>query len=148
MQYAKIENNQIKEIGPLSVLFPHTGFSSGEATLEFMQENNIMEVIDSIAYNEDIERVEFTSPYFRDGKVYVINTVQMTEEERTIFSQTKKEGKWISIRQERNDRLLESDWTQLNDSPVDKQVWATYRQQLRDVTLQPDPFNIDWPVKP
>jgi hypothetical protein len=31
------------------------------------------------------------------------------------------------------DRLLkESDWTQLPDSPVDREAWATYRQQLRD----------------
>lgn len=148
MQYAKIENNEIKEIGPLSVLFPHTGFSSSVATSDFMQENSIMEVVDSLAYNEDVERVEYTQPYFKDGKVYIINTVQMTEEEKILFAETKKEGKWISIRQERNDRLLESDWTQLNDSPVDKNAWATYRQQLRDITLQTDPFNIDWPEKP
>ena len=146
--YAKIENNEIKEIGPLSVLFPNTGFSSNVATTEFMQENNIMEVVDSLQYNEDVERVEFTEPYFRDGKVYIINTVPMTTEEQLVFAESKKEGKWISIRQERNDRLFESDWTQLNDSPVDKQVWATYRQQLRDITTQTDPFNIDWPEKP
>ena len=146
--YAKIENNEIKEIGPLSVLFPNTGFSSSVAATEFMQENNIMEVVDSLQYNEDVERVEFTEPYFRDGKVYIINTVPMTTEEQLVFAESKKEGKWISIRQERNDRLLESDWTQLNDSPVDKQVWATYRQQLRDITTQTDPFNIDWPEKP
>ena len=31
------------------------------------------------------------------------------------------------------DRLLaESDWTQLPDAPVEREAWATYRQQLRD----------------
>ena len=31
------------------------------------------------------------------------------------------------------DRLLkESDWTQVADSPVDREAWATYRQALRD----------------
>jgi hypothetical protein len=31
------------------------------------------------------------------------------------------------------DRLLkESDWTQVADSPVDREAWATYRQTLRD----------------
>jgi hypothetical protein len=29
-----------------------------------------------------------------------------------------------------------------------KEVWAAYRQALRDVTLQPDPFNIVWPTPP
>jgi len=36
-------------------------------------------------------------------------------------------------------------WTQLSDSPVDKAAWATYRQALRDITTQVDPFNIKWP---
>ena len=31
------------------------------------------------------------------------------------------------------DRLLkESDWTQVADSPVEREAWATYRQALRD----------------
>lgn len=31
------------------------------------------------------------------------------------------------------DRLLaESDWTQTLDAPVNREAWATYRQQLRD----------------
>lgn len=31
------------------------------------------------------------------------------------------------------DRLLAAcDWTQLPDAPVDRDAWATYRQQLRD----------------
>ena len=41
--------------------------------------------------------------------------------------------------------LKDCDWTQLLDSPVDKTAWATYRQELRDITTQPDPFNITWP---
>lgn len=41
-----------------------------------------------------------------------------------------------SLRQWRNERLRESDWTQLPDSPVDKQAWATYRQELRDLPSQ------------
>jgi len=31
------------------------------------------------------------------------------------------------------DRLLaDSDWTQTADAPVNREAWATYRQQLRD----------------
>ena len=40
------------------------------------------------------------------------------------------------IRNMRNGLLEESDWTQLNDSPLSdskKQEWATYRQELRDL---------------
>ena len=38
------------------------------------------------------------------------------------------------LRAERNRLLRESDWTQLPDSPADKERWAIYRQQLRDMT--------------
>jgi len=34
---------------------------------------------------------------------------------------------------------------QVADSPVDKTAWATYRQALRDITKQADPFKIEWP---
>lgn len=36
------------------------------------------------------------------------------------------------LRIQRDALLTASDWTQLADVPVDKQAWATYRQQLRD----------------
>lgn len=61
------------------------------------------------------------------------------------------EQKWETIRAERNNLLLQSDWTQLYDVPLTteiKQQWMDYRQELRDVTQQTDPDNIVWPVKP
>jgi len=53
---------------------------------------------------------------------------------------------WQVIRTQRNQMLKDTDWTQLADVPVDKAVWATYRQALRDITTQTDPFNITWPA--
>ena len=43
-------------------------------------------------------------------------------------------AEWWAVRMGlHRDRLLkESDWTQVNDAPVDQQAWATYRQALRD----------------
>ncbi len=56
---------------------------------------------------------------------------------------------WPLVRAKRDRLLQASDWTQLPDVPLaTKQAWAAYRQALRDVTLQPDPFNIVWPVSP
>jgi len=58
---------------------------------------------------------------------------------------------WENVRNERNTMLSECDWTQLPDSPLTeekKAEWITYRQSLRDITLQQDPFNIVWPTKP
>lgn len=60
-----------------------------------------------------------------------------------------KDDEWIKVRKDRGIKLNASDWTQLPDVPLaTKEAWAAYRQQLRDVTLQPDPFNIVWPQPP
>lgn len=49
----------------------------------------------------------------------------------------------------RNSMLLECDWTQLPDAPVNHAEWATYRQELRDITTQVGfPNNVVWPTKP
>ena len=53
------------------------------------------------------------------------------------------------VRRERNKLMQESDWTQVSDSPVDKEAWATYRQALRDITAQAGfPTDVVWPTKP
>jgi len=54
-----------------------------------------------------------------------------------------------SVRSERNKKIASSDWTQLADAPVDKAVWATYRQALRDIPEQAGfPWNVQWPEMP
>ena len=58
------------------------------------------------------------------------------------------EAKWAAIRSDRNNRLDGCDWTQLPDAPADAAVWAVYRQALRDITTQADPFAIVWPESP
>lgn len=54
-----------------------------------------------------------------------------------------------SIRTQRNQMLSDSDWTQISDAPVDKNAWAAYRQELREVPQQDGfPHNVQWPVMP
>lgn len=54
-----------------------------------------------------------------------------------------------SVREDRNRRLTASDWTQVEDAPVDKAAWAAYRQGLRDVPSQAGfPWDVTWPVEP
>ena len=54
----------------------------------------------------------------------------------------------------RNKLLVDSDWTQINDSPLSNEVktaWATYRQELRgisDLDEWPNLSDDDWPVAP
>jgi len=54
----------------------------------------------------------------------------------------------------RNKLLADSDWTQMNDSPLsneDKTAWAVYRSELRNLTddaAWPNLTDDDWPVAP
>ncbi|MBQ59094.1 MAG: hypothetical protein CMA66_00935 [Euryarchaeota archaeon] len=58
-----------------------------------------------------------------------------------------------NFRQERNERLAATDWTQAADSPLsetDKQNYRTLRQILRDMPQADgfDPLNPVWPTLP
>lgn len=55
-----------------------------------------------------------------------------------------------SVRQTRNQKLAESDWTQGKDIPdAVSQPWAVYRQALRDVPSQVGfPWDVQWPAQP
>lgn len=53
------------------------------------------------------------------------------------------------VRLERNRRLAAADWTQLPDSGVDQEAWASYRQALRALTEQEGfPWEVIWPTPP
>ena len=75
-----------------------------------------------------------------DGSSFSVRV--MTPEERQVVI----DNRWNEVRVERNRLLTDSDWTQLPDAPTDKTAWATYRQALRDITNQDDPFNVTWPT--
>ncbi len=54
------------------------------------------------------------------------------------------------VRSQRDSLLASTDWTQLPDVPqTTKDIWATYRQSLRDITDQAGfPTDVVWPVRP
>jgi hypothetical protein len=67
--------------------------------------------------------------------------------EDEIEQRTEEESN--NVRSERDGLLMESDWTQVLDAPVDRSTWAVYRQLLRNVPGQPGfPWNVSWPEKP
>jgi hypothetical protein len=71
--------------------------------------------------------------------------VDMTSEEKAAVDAEQE----IFIRSNRNSLLIESDWTQVADAPVDQTAWATYRQQLRDISFQAGfPWEVQWPTQP
>jgi hypothetical protein len=86
-------------------------------------------------------------PVFTDTTVDGVTTTAAQNE--AVYKATKDAEQATSARQQRGEKLKDSDWTQVADAPVDKAAWATYRQALRDVTGQEGfPWTITWPTQP
>ena len=71
----------------------------------------------------------------------------------TIRKKTEKEldihykHQWITLRTKRLKLLQETDYMGNSDYPITNE-WREYRQALRDITEQGNPFDIIWPNKP
>jgi hypothetical protein len=96
--------------------------------------------------NDYTKNITEGTPVLTDG-VYYQNWIIVNATESEI--NYRLENQWEEIRLIRNELLKESDWTQLSDvSQTIKDLWTVYRQELRNITNQENPFNIEWPVKP
>tara|TARA_R110001592_G_scaffold182677_1_gene426032 strand:- start:148 stop:546 length:399 start_codon:yes stop_codon:yes gene_type:complete len=103
---------------------------SSEDEFKFMAEGNEMVSIS----NEKAKQVEASSE-----PLFLVEGNLLTREEKLFKDNPKAHEERIkeSLRPERNRLLAESDWTQLNDSPLPEDEvssWAGYRQKLRDLT--------------
>ena len=83
--------------------------------------------------------------------------VAMTDAEIAEFNANKSteaevlNEQWRYVRNKRDDLLAKTDWvvTRASETGVaETDAWKTYRQALRDVPTQSDPFNITWPTEP
>ena len=109
-------------------------------------------------YKVELRNADYDGDYTKDviettptlsGSTYVQTYEIVDADEITI--NTRIEQKWEEIREQRNQLLFESDWTQFQDSPItgsELTNWQTYRQELRNITTQQNPYNILWPTKP
>tara|TARA_B100001540_G_scaffold82001_1_gene73650 strand:+ start:191 stop:460 length:270 start_codon:yes stop_codon:yes gene_type:complete len=55
--------------------------------------------------------------------------------------------RWQAVRHHRNGLLRQTDWRAKSDVTLSDD-WKTYRQALRDVTTQSNPWDITWPTEP
>jgi len=83
------------------------------------------------------------------GPVFTDNEEGTADQQMAAYKAMKDAEQAKAVRADRGRRLAETDWTQLADAPVDKAVWATYRQALRDMPTQAGfPWNVQWPTQP
>jgi len=138
---------QIVKSGDYRAIFPNTSFRAAGPSDEFLAENGAMRVDGWKPHNEDTEKLVPCAPYVEAGRVYVVRVEPISQADTDAKNQLRAD----EIRAERNQKLAESDWTQLPDAKttVNTEAWASYRQQLRSITEQPGfPWNVEWPVRP
>lgn len=101
-------------------------------------------------YTERYEKLIEESPKRAQDGIYYQSwkIVHMNEEEQLAVDTAKSR----EMRMLRDQRLVESDWSQLPDAPLtesQKIAWIDYRDQLRKVPSQQGfPWIIEWPAQP
>lgn len=148
MMYLRIINEVITypySIQQLKIDEYNTSFPN-ELTTQILQEWGVFEVNRTPKPTDYTKTITEVTPQLIDGSyIQLWNEVDATQSE----IDTKLEDRWEVIRILRSELLLECDWTQLADIPIEtKELWQTYRQELRNITSQTNPFSIVWPVKP
>ena len=143
MKYAITDGTSVKSTGTIKELFPNTSFTATGPNTDFLAENNVVELVETLSYTTPTQKLTTVDAYIEGGKVYNVKIESTTTDEQTELNNSE----WVLIRSERNRKLTETDWRATSDLTLSDD-WKTYRQSLRDVTSQSDPFNITWPTEP
>jgi hypothetical protein len=117
--------------------------ASGGTVYQFSMRQGV-EQINGKWYTKNI-----LGPVFTDRAATDDAPAKTAAEQEAEYKAAKDAEQAKSVRDDRTKKLAECDWTQVADAPVDKAVWATYRQALRDITTQETfPWDIAWPDAP
>lgn len=148
--YLKLENENITYPYTISDLKADNTNVSFPLSLtnDILSEFNVYPVNFVECGSDYTKNYEESTPIL-SGSVYiqVWNETNASDEEIS----TKIEEKWLEVRELRDNLLSQSDWTQFQDSPITGSSltdWQTYRQSLRDITSQSNPFSLSWPARP
>lgn len=149
--YAKITNGVVEKypysIGDLRKDNKNVSFPANPSN-ETLAEWDVYPVVSTAepSYDMATQRLVWGTPALVNGQwTHTWQTVALSAEEQ----QNVRQGKETEVRSRRDRLLLESDWTQTLDAPVDRTAWAVYRQALRDVPSQAGfPFDVQWPTQP
>ena len=146
MQIRIRETGAVMYEGEFRALFPNTSMPQqlSEALINELGADVVFEGPQAtparyqVAFANGVEQI--------DGKWYTKHSVaDMEQEAKDALDASHAD----SVRKQRNEKLSECDWTQVNDAPVNKTAWATYRQALRDITAQSGfPWTVEWPASP
>jgi len=143
MKYAIIDGATIKSTGTIQQLFPNTSFTTAGPNTDFLTANNVVELIETLTFTTPTQKLSNVDAYLDGGKAYNVKVEATTTDEQTALINQQ----WANIRLERDRKLQDTDWRASSDRTLTDD-WRAYRQALRDVPTQTDPYNIAWPTEP
>lgn len=134
-------NGQYPSVLPESIRMPNglTRTDSTTFTNEEILLAGYIRVHNPPVYNDQTENISWELDHWKISP-------KSLEELTIIIS-----NKWHQIRSDRNILLMQSDWLiikSLESGSIVRSDILEYRKLLRDITLQTDPYSIEWPLKP
>lgn len=155
MKYRDRTTGQIYTLFDIQQKFSHVSFPLNwdSTTFDFANVDPVVIVPEPLA-STACKKIEYTGVQFINNQwIDTWNELPLysNSSEQTICEEELITIQWNYVRNIRNIKLSETDYTQISDSPItsaSRANFITYRQALRDVTNQPDPYNITWPAVP
>lgn len=92
-----------------------------------------------LPHNNLTQKLEGTTPFIDGNFITTVRVVSLTADEITA----NKASSLSQIRSQRNQLLLNTDWSQVSDSTANKSAYAVYRTELRDVPQQIASADVD-----
>ena len=154
MPFAFVEDGSVTEYpvgsGEIRRRFPNTLFTlplEGQDLADFGAYE--VQPTDQPSINALTQRLQEGTPALVDGAwQQTWQVVDLPADEQQAINDVAAHG----VRQDRNKKLADSDWTVLADSPLTtakKTEWKTYRAALRDITAAEGfPHTMEWPTEP
>ena len=161
--WAYVENNKIVDIyyGLPKNWKNISGLHLSENSPEFLKTLNIYPIVENYDnYDSELHDIIGREYSFSEDSGSVIETLVLTEKP-VITAEERKEQFLDILRTMRNQKLQESDWTQLPDvqsilTQEEIEAWNTYRTQLRSLPTIYSPIEneiidldlVQWPRMP
>lgn len=150
--YAQVIDEEIVQIvdeQSLRELYPSTHFPSPILQRHLEGFDNWYVVQDDPTvpeYDNKTKKVEFVREWNAGAVIGYYKVLNLTQSEKDALL----ESRWSQIRYHRDNTIASTDYLMTSDvfnsfSESDKAKITSYRQALRNITNQEDPFNITWP---
>jgi len=152
MMYAQVKDEEIIQIvdeQSLRELYPSTHFPAviTQSSLEGFDDWYVTQDDVTVPeFDNSTKKISWTYEWNAGAVVGSYKVLNLTASEKAA----EKEARWSQVKYHRDNTIASTDYLMTSDvfatfSESDKAKIIAYRQGLRDITEQEDPFNLTWP---